>query len=233
MKSNDQTQVHDLSEMNSRGFDSGWEYRHRLNDYMETVRLKKGVPIYSHSEIVEEFYFIQEGLVGLYRYIQPNKRILLHKFFPSETVGLTELHLKDSFPGHLLPIKESVALVGTTENLERLKQEEPDLVDKLILHESQSHSRTYDKVVKVLSGNVDERIARELLELAEEIGRDTNQGSQIVIGLSRKDISRMVGCSKETASRVMSDWEQEGTIDTNNKQITISNPDELHSLVTR
>lgn len=209
------------------------KHRDKLSGFLETTRLKQGVPIYSYSETVEKFYYLQEGLLGLYRFIPPNKRILLHKILPGETVGVTQILLGDAYPGHLLPIKESVALFGGTDDLEDLTDEHTELINELILEESHSHSRAYDKVVHVLSGNVDERIARELLDLAEEIGRDTNGGSQIVIGLTRKDISRMVGCSKESASRVMSEWERNGTIQTNNQQITISDPATLHSIIER
>lgn len=207
------------------------QYRKLFEQHLNTVRLEQGQPVYSQSETVKKFYYIQDGLLGLYRFVQPNKRILLYKVIPGESLGVTQLLLGNAYPGHLLPLKDSRCLYGTSEDLEDLKSEKSNLIDDLVLKESQSHSQTYDKVVNFLSGNVDERIAMELLDLVEEIGHDTDGGSRIVIPLTRKEISQMVGSSQETVSRVMSEWEREGTIRTKNKKITVSNPDRLYSLI--
>lgn len=206
-----------------------WSTEDLFSEKPDTVRLEKGIPIFSERDRIENFYVLKNGLLGLYRFIQPTKRILLHKILPGATTGVTQLLLEHPFPAHLVPIKESIAYKGTKKQLIDLKETNPDLVNQLLLQESEAHCEVYEKIEQVLGGNVDERIARELLDLAEQIGRATEEGDEIIVKLTRKDVSQMVACSHETASRVMSEWEKEGTIQTDHKKITIKNPHKLRS----
>lgn len=194
-----------------------------------TCALEPGVPVFSYNETIEKFYLLQNGLIGLYRFIQPNKRILLRKILPGESVGVTQILLDDPYPGHLIPIKESTVLKGDSNELKKIRKKQPGLLNDLILQENQAHGRTYNKLTTLLAGNISERLAEELLELSNQLGRQTDAGLEIDLKLTRKEIARMVGCTPESASRVMSQWEEEGRIQTNQKKITIRQPDELRS----
>lgn len=206
-----------------------WTTRDLFGGDPDPFRLEKGVPVFSERDKIEHFYVLKNGLLGLYRFVQPSKRILLQKITPGSTTGATQLLMGRPYPAHLVPIKESIAYRGTKEQLKSFKDRDPEALTQLLLEESEVHCEIYEKIENVLSGNVDERIARELLDLAGEIGRTTDDGDEIVVKLSRKDISQMVGCSHETASRVMSKWEKDGTIKTDHKKITIRSPHRLRS----
>lgn len=206
-----------------------WSTENLFDGEPDTVRLEKGIPVFSERDTIENFYVLKNGLLGLYRFLQPTQRILLHKIPPGASTGVTQLLLGRPFPAHLVPIKESIAYKGTSEQLKQLRKTDPEMVNQLLLEESAAHCEIYEKIGNVLDGNVDERIARELLDLTDKIGRVTEDGDEIVVKLSRKDVSQMVACSHETASRIMSDWETEGTIKTDHKKITITDPDKLRS----
>lgn len=62
------------------------------------------------------------------------------------------------------------------------------------------------------------RVARLLLDMAE---RDGNGRLVVAQKLSRQDIAKMIGASREMVSRVMKDLQQQGLIDENDGQLVL------------
>ncbi len=80
--------------------------------------------------------------------------------------------------------------------------------------------RTSQKVRNLIFLDVKGRIAHCLLELSAEPDAITHpDGMQIKI--TRQDIAKMVGCSREMAGRVLKDLEEEGLITARGKKIVI------------
>jgi CRP/FNR family cyclic AMP-dependent transcriptional regulator len=68
--------------------------------------------------------------------------------------------------------------------------------------------------------DVTNRIARTLLDLCQEPDAMTHpEGTQIRI--SRQELSRIVGCSREMAGRVLKQLEDDGGIDVSGKTIVV------------
>lgn len=86
-------------------------------------------------------------------------------------------------------------------------------LSKRLLHTSR-------KVSRLAFMDVTGRIARTLLDLcAEPDAKDHPDGKQLRI--SRKEISRIVGCSREMAGRVLKTLEEEGLISTSGMTIIV------------
>lgn len=208
-----------------------WTVRDELSSWIKTVRLHDDKVVLSQGTVPEDFHLLRNGLLGIYRSLPNDKSVLIGKIRPGECVGITQMLLGESFPARLKPIKESIALRGTREDVDRLHQDYPDTLNQALLKESYIYTEMYERVQRVLSMNTDERIARELLEFASDVGRRKGKRIKLLAKLSRKDLSRMVGCAHESASRVMSRMEKEGTITTEHKYITIKKPERLLCLV--
>jgi CRP-like cAMP-binding protein len=68
-----------------------------------------------------------------------------------------------------------------------------------------------------------------LLRLARQAGRKVENGVLLDLPLSRQDLGEMTGTTLYTVSRIMSNWEQNGLIETGRERVVICNP---HGLVT-
>lgn len=79
---------------------------------------------------------------------------------------------------------------------------------------------TSRKVSRLAHMDVTNRIARTLIDLCEEPGSVSHpQGRQIRI--SRQEMSRIVGCSREMVGRVLKQLEEQGTLLVNGKSIVV------------
>ena len=78
---------------------------------------------------------------------------------------------------------------------------------------------------------VETRVARLLFKLADKTGGPGDGGTRLGLQLTRQDIADMVGCTLETAIRVLSRWQKEGLIKTREGVITILKRQELRRLL--
>ena len=80
--------------------------------------------------------------------------------------------------------------------------------------------KTSQKVRDLIFLDVSGRIARTLLELSEQPDAMTHpEGMQIKI--TRQDIAKIVGCSREMAGRVLKELEEDGLISAHGKTIVV------------
>ncbi|MBO2009879.1 Crp/Fnr family transcriptional regulator [Hymenobacter negativus] len=73
---------------------------------------------------------------------------------------------------------------------------------------------------------VRERLAEALLMLYHTF-RKEDEPQPFVIGISREDLASLVGTAKETATRLLSEFKEEGIIATRGSQVTILKADRL------
>jgi CRP/FNR family cyclic AMP-dependent transcriptional regulator len=80
--------------------------------------------------------------------------------------------------------------------------------------------RTSRQVSRMAFMDVTSRISRTLLDLCDEPDAMSHpEGTQIRI--SRQEVSRIVGCSREMVGRVLKQLEEQGMIDVSGKTIVV------------
>lgn len=65
------------------------------------------------------------------------------------------------------------------------------------------------------------RLARLLLDLAEKHGKHTDEGVVTALPLSQEDLASLIGSSRSTVTRALSDWRTRRIIATRQRHITI------------
>jgi CRP-like cAMP-binding protein len=201
-----------------------------ITDQLKTVRLERENQIFKQEKTVDNFYLVRQGLLGIYRHVYPDKKVLVHKIGPGESTGLAQAFSDHPFPGQLIPIKETVAYEGRSCDIDRLAANFPSEINRLLAEENTMHNQSLHKIDDIIGKDLEERIASELLDLASRIGRKTELGIRIIVKLTRKQISDMIGCTQESVIRIMSDWETKDWVTTNQKYVTIQRPHRLRAL---
>jgi len=78
--------------------------------------------------------------------------------------------------------------------------------------------------------NAREKMATFLLSQVSPSEKSGDKEKKLTLGLSRQEISDMVGLSQETVSRILSEFKKDKIIKTDRKEIVILKPDKLTSL---
>ena len=87
------------------------------------------------------------------------------------------------------------------------------------------------KLAEARGQRVDARIAQLFLALADRMGKDTKDGVEIPLQLSRQEIADLVGTTVESAIRVMSRWGREGVLVTREKSFVLPSRERLTAVL--
>ena len=80
--------------------------------------------------------------------------------------------------------------------------------------------------------DVPTRVAKKLLELANTYKDNKDTLGQLTIPLGQEELSRQVGCSRETVSRALTTYRRMGFLTTSHRRITITNMGGLEKVAT-
>ena len=114
-----------------------------------------------------------------------------------------------------------VAQIGY-ERIQELCEHEPDIVFAMLLAMSQRLRDTSRKVGDLAFKDVAGRIARALLDLCGQPGAQQRREG-VAIEITRQELGRIVGCSREMASRVLRSMEERGTVSVDGRMVVVHN----------
>ena len=106
------------------------------------------------------------------------------------------------------------------DRLSELTENSPDVVFAMLSQLSLRVRDTSRKVGDLAFKDVAGRIARALLELSEQLDAITHPKG-IVVSVTRQELGRIVGCSREMASRVMRSMEEQNAVSVSGRSVLV------------
>jgi CRP/FNR family cyclic AMP-dependent transcriptional regulator len=130
-----------------------------------------------------------------------------------------ELALIDDQPrsAHVIAMEESTLLVLRRDDFRRRVEANPIVAWSLLTELSRRLRRADDKIGSLVLLDVPGRIARMLLDAADEGGAPL-----IEKPLTHQTIAHIIGASRETVSRAMREFQDSGWISTERRRIRIT-----------
>ena len=170
----------------------------------------------------ESLYYIVDGSVTVLHEDDEGKEIVLAYLNAGDFFGEMGLFDKEQ-EGRSAWIKTRTACELAEihyDNFRRLAREEPDILFELASQMALRLRRTSGMLGRLAFMDVAGRIARTLLDLCKEPDAMTHpDGMQIRI--TRQELGRIVGCSREMAGRVLKSLEAQNLISAHGKTIVV------------
>ena len=186
---------------------------------------KKGIIIKS-GETADALFYLIKGSVTVTVLDDGGKEVVLTYLNPGDFIGEIGLFYR---------LKHRVAMVRARtpcelaeikyDRLEQLFKNElrsvhADILNAIGLQLSQRLLKTTRRITQLVHMDVTGRVARILLDICREPGAMSHpEGTQIHI--SRQEIGRMAGCSRETVGRILQQMAEEGMIEVNGMDIVV------------
>ena len=111
-----------------------------------------------------------------------------------------------------------------------IANEFPEVHQKLDAAMARNLGLVLERLHLVSEGRVAQRLARAVLELAERHGEPDSLGIVIAPPLTRKDVASVVGTSLFTASRLLSQWEDDGLVSSSRAHLRIHSIEGLRAI---
>jgi CRP/FNR family transcriptional regulator, cyclic AMP receptor protein len=173
----------------------------------------------------DSLYIVSAGQVKVVLIGEDGREVILSVLADGDFFG--EMALIDDEPrsAHVIAMKDSLLLVLRRDDFQSQVARHPQIALKLLKVLVQRLRRADEKIGGLVLLDVNGRVARLLLDLADEGG-----GPKITRRLTHHTIAQMIGSSRETVSRAMRELVDRGLIETTRREISIKNRDGLNSL---
>ncbi|MAO63754.1 MAG: cAMP-binding protein [Balneola sp.] len=192
-----------------------------------------GDEIYYQGEPARYLRVVVEGAVKLLEYTEEGKDVVLDILNPGSYFGSLKLLGSDVYTESAVAQSGSCILSIGLKDFREILQGFPS-VGIAILDTSAEKLRSSQEHIKQLTTEpVETRIANILLTLSEKFGENKEEGTLIQLPFSRKDLADMAGTTTESASRVMSNFQKEGIIDTGRQWVEVEDIEQLKAIIQK
>jgi CRP-like cAMP-binding protein len=103
----------------------------------------------------------------------------------------------------------------------------PEVADRLLRVLARRLRRTDDTLSDLILTDVPGRLAKQLLGLAQRFGVQEDGAIRVTHGLTQEELAHLVGSSRETVNKALSDFSQRGWIRLERKGIVIAESEHL------
>lgn len=194
--------------------------RSELQRFADVTREKfypKGSVILFENDPGDSLFVVRSGRVKVVLIGEDGREVILGVLGVSEHFG--ELSLIDDRPrsAHVIAMEDSHLLVLRREDFRARVEASPKVAWALLAELSRRLRRADDKIGGLVLLDVPGRIARLLIDLADESG-----GQAIEKSLTHQTIAQMIGASRETVSRAMKDFQDAGWITVERRRIALA-----------
>lgn len=184
----------------------------RINDLALERRYRGGMFIFLQGEPVDSVYFLRTGMVKATRTSEDGREQIMSILYPGDFFPHVGFLGGGPAPGTTMTMTETVLSVIRREDFLRLVKENPTLFVNLLQTLERRIRILQDQVESLGLRSVPSRLAGILLQLAEERGEKRKNGVFVRLPLSQQELAYMVGTTRETVSRVLSELRRQGAI---------------------
>jgi CRP-like cAMP-binding protein len=219
-------------------------FQHATDDDLNSI-LENSIPrsieaggfFFLQGDAADYLYVLTNGQVKLMQSNPGGQQVNLRTIQPWQMFGALGIVRKEAaYPATAQALEDSTALAIKGAFLRSLMETRPylsiDLMHLMTTYIQEMQARYRELATE----RVEQRVANALLRLAAQTGihlePETAKGSGkeagIELSFSRQDVAEMTGSTLYTVSRLLSEWERKGVIETGRERIKIIQP---HNLV--
>ena len=189
----------------------------------------EGSFLFYQDDPAERIFVLIAGRIKLYQLADDGQQVLMRVMTPGMMFAAISLVHGAAYPVSAEAAEDCRVLSWSQETMLALIQRYPTM-GLNALKVLAGHVREFqDRYRELATERVERRVARSVLRLASQAGRETDEGILLDLPLTRQDLAEMSGTTLFTVSRILSQWESKGLVLAGRERVVIRYP---HGLVS-
>lgn len=203
-----------------------------LAEQKSVQHYQKGQAIYQQDTKVTGIHCVHEGKIKITRVGNDNKEHITQLVRPGELIGWRALLAGGIHSSSAIALDDCTVCFLPRVEFISLVQANKQFSNNLLHLMAGIIGAAESKLLELAYKPVRERLAGALLLLRQTYGL-LDLTEPFSIALAREDIAALVGTAKETVSRLLSEFKEEGLIATQGSRITLLKVPQLTHIATR
>lgn len=207
------------------------EEAENLSQRLVLRRFSSDQIIFHHGDPGGLLYIVSKGKVKITHSTPDGQEAMLAIVGTGDFFG--ELALLDDSPRSATAeaIEPTETLTLHREDFMRYIQDNPEFAMHVLQTMARRIRRLNNQVSDIFFLDLPARLARQLLELADEHGKATKDGIQIQLSLTQTDLAEMTGATRVSINKALGRFRRAGWVKVQGRKFTIVNVDELQTLI--
>jgi CRP-like cAMP-binding protein len=198
------------------------EFVHSLESVKSIVNLPKHAKLLEEGQMPEGIFVLLRGSVKLFVSLKGGKMLILRVVQSGEVLGLSATMSSKSAEYTAETLSPTQFIYVPRKDFLALLEEHPEICISVV--EVLSHQlREAVNMIHYSSGSQPavEKLA-DLLELwVAESGQITESGVELKLPLTQEEIGQMIGVSRETVSRLLAEFEEQGILELEGSRVRV------------
>lgn len=190
-----------------------------------TIIVPKKHTIYAQGSTPNVLHFIIKGKVKTFRANAMGNELITGLYKEGDFFGYTDLLENTEYAENAVALEASEICTIRKDDFFALLYNNRDVANKFIKMLSDNVLEKEERLLKLAYGSVRRRVAEALMMLQNKYQKEKT--SAFAMAITRDDLSDLVGASKETVIRTLSDFKEEGLIEITGSTITLIKADKL------
>ncbi|MDA8442443.1 MAG: Crp/Fnr family transcriptional regulator [Peptococcaceae bacterium] len=193
----------------------------RLTQVIIERQYRKNQIIFGEGDPGEALFFLKQGKVKLTKATADGREQILAFRSAGEVFAEVVLFDGGTYPATAEVIEDAKIGIIRNHDIEKIARENADIAVSLVKIMSRRLRQAQTALKDIALKDVYGKLASTLLKLAAQYGKSECGGTKIELNLTHQDLANMIGTSRESVNRVISEWRKEGILDVQRGDITI------------
>ncbi|WP_027415487.1 Crp/Fnr family transcriptional regulator [Aneurinibacillus terranovensis] len=195
--------------------------REKIGSVMSSKEIKKREILFYEGEECTAIYVIHKGRIKVYKTTEDGREQIVNLLKEGDLFPHIGLFGGSPYPATAEAMEDCSLFFIKVGEFTRMLESNPTLSIELLRSLEEKIRILQARLTNVLSKDMTDKIMNTLTSLAKTNGYKTAQGYQINMELTQQDLANMVGTTRETASRTISQLKKEGKIEFHSGYIII------------
>lgn len=197
-----------------------------LNKDRYSVRFHQGEVILKQGTRADYQVSLIDGFAKMYIEGYQNRNLILDFVKPLRLIGSAGSQTNDKLRYNVVAIRETLVCFIDLNNFKTILASNSKFAEQFLLLCSQNYLAALDRLVGISQKQMHGRVADALLYLSKEIYNSPTIGEEI----TRQDIAEYSSMSKDSAIRVLKEFERDQIIRLNGRQIIVLDSERLNKI---
>ncbi len=201
----------------------------QLNKDRYSVRFHKGEVILKQGTRANFLLSLIEGFAKMYIEGDHGRNLILDFINPPRIIGGPGAQIKGKHKYSVVAIRETLVCFIDLESFKKVFASSSKFAEQFLIHCSGNYLAALDRMVGISQKQMHGRVADALIYLSENIYKSKSIGEEI----SRQDIAEYTCMSKDSAIRVLKEFERDQIVGLHGRQIEVLDPGKLREIADK
>lgn len=200
----------------------------RISDLKTCVSFKKGQVIMHEGARPQGVYCLHHGKAKMYKLGSEGKEQIIRFMTKGDLIGYRSILSDEAISASISALDDTFACYIPKSSFFEVIESNPKFSLNILTKACHELGETGKIITSLAQKTVRERLAEVLLILRATFG-ETEEGN-LDVSLTREEIANMVGTATESAIRLLSEFKDEGLIESHGRRIKVLEVQQLRQL---